>query len=61
MIVYYNKFRRDLIINEYKKKFETEEEIKALYNLGKLEFHDALHDLVESVAIKIATEKTLSE
>ncbi len=29
MIIYYNKFRRELIIAEYKKKFETEEEIKA--------------------------------
>lgn len=31
----------------------TEEEITALYNLGKLEFHDALHDLVEAVAVKL--------
>ncbi len=29
IIIYYNKFRRDLIINSYRKKFETEEEIKA--------------------------------
>ena len=35
MIVYYNKFRRDLIINEYKKKFETEEEIKAEDSIDK--------------------------
>ncbi len=33
----------------------TEEEIKALYNLGKLEFHDAIHDLVEHVAEKYLT------
>jgi polyribonucleotide nucleotidyltransferase len=43
------------------KNIVTEDEIKALYNLGKLEFHDAMHDLVEVTAIKIATEKTLSE
>jgi polyribonucleotide nucleotidyltransferase len=35
------------------KNLVTEEEIQALYNLGKLEFHDALHDLVESVALKL--------
>lgn len=29
IIIYYNKFRRELIVNSYKKKFETEEEIKA--------------------------------
>lgn len=28
----------------------TEDQIKAVYNLGKLEFHDALHDLVEKTA-----------
>jgi polyribonucleotide nucleotidyltransferase len=27
----------------------TEEEILSLYGLGKLEFHDAIHTLVESV------------
>lgn len=35
----------------------SEEEIKALYNLGKLEFHDALHDLVESVAEKLGYDE----
>jgi polyribonucleotide nucleotidyltransferase len=39
----------------------TEEEIRALYNLGKLEFHDAIHHLVESVAIKLASEVHLLE
>jgi polyribonucleotide nucleotidyltransferase len=29
----------------------TEGEIKKLYNLGKLEFHDAMHDLVESTKV----------
>lgn len=29
IIIYYNKFRRELIINEYRKKFETEKEIEA--------------------------------
>lgn len=35
------------------KNIVTEEEVIALYNLGKLEFHDALHDLVEIVAARI--------
>lgn len=35
----------------------TEDEIKSLYGLGKLEFHDALHDLVEEVAIKLEYDK----
>jgi polyribonucleotide nucleotidyltransferase len=39
------------------KNIVTEEEIKALYNLGKLEFHDALHDLVESVAEKLGYDE----
>lgn len=39
------------------KDLVTEEEIQALYNLGKLEFHDALHDLVESVALKLEYDK----
>jgi polyribonucleotide nucleotidyltransferase len=43
------------------KHIVTETEIKSLYNLGKLEFHDAIHHLVKSVAIKIASEKALSE
>lgn len=33
----------------------TESEIQALYNLGKLEFHDAIHDLVERIAEKYLT------
>ena len=39
------------------KDLVTEEEIQALYNLGKLEFHDALHDLVEAVALKLEYNK----
>jgi polyribonucleotide nucleotidyltransferase len=35
----------------------TEAEIVALYNLGKLEFHDALHDLVESVAERLGYDE----
>ena len=35
----------------------TEDEIKSLYGLGKLEFHDALHDLVEAVAVKLEYNK----
>ena len=35
------------------KNIVTESEILALYNLGKLEFHDAMHDLVEATAIKL--------
>lgn len=31
----------------------TEDQIKSLYGLGKLEFHDALHDLVELIAGKL--------
>jgi polyribonucleotide nucleotidyltransferase len=42
------------------KNLITESEIKSLYNLGKLEFHDAMHDLVESVAIKINPPHPLS-
>ena len=34
----------------------TEEEILAVYNLGKMEFHDAIHDLVESTKIKFIRE-----
>jgi hypothetical protein len=43
----------DAEVIEKFKNIVTEDEIKALYNLGKLEFHDALHDLVESVAEKL--------
>ncbi len=39
------------------KDLVTEEEIQALYNLGKLEFHDAMHDLVESTAVKLGYDK----
>ncbi len=35
------------------KQLVTESEVLSLYNLGKLEFHDALHDLVEATAIKL--------
>jgi polyribonucleotide nucleotidyltransferase len=35
----------------------TKEEIKALYGLGKLEFHDAMHTLVEEVAVKLEYTK----
>jgi polyribonucleotide nucleotidyltransferase len=38
------------------KDIVTESEIKSLYNLGKLEFHDAMHDLVESVKMKMEEE-----
>ena len=31
----------------------TEEEILAVYNLGKMEFHDAIHDLVETVTERL--------
>jgi polyribonucleotide nucleotidyltransferase len=34
----------------------TEAQIKAVYNLGKLEFHDAMHDLVESVKMRLVSE-----
>ena len=35
----------------------TESDVLALYGLGKIEFHDALHDLVEVVAGKIGYDK----
>ncbi len=35
----------------------TEDQIKAVYNLGKLEFHDALHDLVEHTAEALGYDK----
>lgn len=34
----------------------TESEVLALYGLGKLEFHDALHDLIENVAEKLVVD-----
>jgi polyribonucleotide nucleotidyltransferase len=51
----------DVEVIEKVKSIITEPEILALYNLGKLEFHDAMHDLVEDTAIQIATEIRLSE
>jgi polyribonucleotide nucleotidyltransferase len=39
------------------KNLITEEEIKSLYNLGKLEFHDAMHDLVESTGVRLNYDK----
>ena len=38
------------------KNIVTESEVLALYHLGKLEFHDALHDLVEVTAQKLVTK-----
>ncbi len=35
----------------------TEADIQAVYGLGKLEFHDAMHDLVEVVAEKLGYDK----
>ncbi len=35
----------------------TETDIQAVYGLGKLEFHDAMHDLVEVVAEKLGYDK----
>lgn len=35
----------------------TEDEIQALYNLGKLEFHDAIHHLVDSVAERLGYDE----
>jgi polyribonucleotide nucleotidyltransferase len=35
----------------------TESDIQAVYGLGKLEFHDAMHDLVEAVAEKLGYDK----
>lgn len=39
------------------KEIVTESEILSLYNLGKIEFHDALHDLVEVTAEKLGYDK----
>ena len=38
------------------KSIVTEKEILALYNLGKLEFHDAMHDLVIATKMKLVEE-----
>ncbi len=35
----------------------TEDDIRLVYGLGKLEFHDAMHDLVERVAEKVGYDK----
>jgi hypothetical protein len=35
----------------------TETDIQAVYGLGKLEFHDAMHNLVEIVAEKLGYDK----
>lgn len=43
----------DVTVIENVKNIVTEEEIVALYHLGKLEFHDALHDLVETVSERL--------
>ena len=42
------------------KSIVTETEILALYNLGKLEFHDAMHDLVEKVADQMISTRSSS-
>jgi polyribonucleotide nucleotidyltransferase len=43
----------DAFVLENVKKLITEEQIKAVYGLGKLEFHDAIHDLVIDTATKL--------
>ncbi len=35
----------------------TEDQVKAVYGLGKLEFHDAIHDLVESTATALGYDE----
>jgi len=35
----------------------TEDDIRLVYGLGKLEFHDAIHDLVDEVAEKLGYDK----
>jgi polyribonucleotide nucleotidyltransferase len=47
----------DLEFIEKVKNLITEDQIKALYNLGKLEFHDAMHSLVESTGVKLDYDK----
>ena len=51
----------DLSILDQVRSIVMEDEIKSLYGLGKLEFHDAIHDLVENIAIRIASDKILSQ
>lgn len=43
----------DETVIESVKNLISESEIQSLYNLGKLEFHDAMHDLVEATAEKL--------
>ena len=50
----------DREVIEKVKNIVTESEVLALYHLGKLEFHDAIHDLVESTKMKLVTEFVLS-
>ncbi len=47
----------DPAVIEKVKNIVTEAEIVALYNLGKLEFHDAMHDLVEATAEKLGYDE----
>lgn len=47
----------DSAVIEKVKNIITEAEIVALYNLGKLEFHDAMHDLVEATAEKLGYDE----
>jgi hypothetical protein len=35
----------------------TETDILGVYGLGKIEFHDAMHDLVDAVAEKLGYDK----
>lgn len=35
----------------------TEDDIRLVYGLGKLEFHDAMHDLVDQVTEKLGYDK----
>ena len=47
----------DEAVVEKVKSIVTEGEILALYNLGKIEFHDAMHDLVEEVSQRLGYDK----
>lgn len=47
----------DETVIESVKNLISESEIQSLYNLGKLEFHDAMHDLVEATAEKLSYDK----
>jgi polyribonucleotide nucleotidyltransferase len=35
----------------------SEEDVRLVYGLGKLEFHDAMHDLIDEVAEKLGYDK----